>query len=435
LLAWGSYVVPADAPWEIEELGRLGEITVGFVGPMAHEYVASGIPFLRSLNVKPFRIDAVDLMFVSEAFHGRLAKSALKPGDVIIVRTGTPGVAAVVPEWLPRANCADLVVVHPGPRLDPRFLAYFVNGAAQGQIDGQVVGAVQQHYNIGSAKRMRVPLPPLDEQRAIATMLGTMDDKIDMNRRMNLALEEMASALFRSWFADFDPVVAKAAGREPIGMDAATAALFPSSFEDSELGPIPRGWTADEIYRASRIAYGAPFASTLFNSEGRGRPLIRIRDLADHEPEVWTSEEHPRGVLVRAGDIVVGMDGEFRAHVWRGQESWLNQRVCKFDSKDFYGRAFVYFSIKEPLAEVERSEVGTTVIHLGKADIDRFRVVYAPSEVHEAFHKLADPLLELAVVNGSESRSLAALRDALLPKLLSGEIRLRDAQRTVETVA
>jgi type I restriction enzyme, S subunit len=179
------------------------------------------------------------------------------------------------------------------------------------------------------------------------------------------------------------------------------------------------------VYEHADVIYGAPFASGKFNTDGRGLPLIRIRDLSDHNPEIFTDEEHPKGTRIRAGDIVVGMDGEFRAHVWRGPECWLNQRMCQFKPKRVEDAAFVLYAIEPLLAEVERSEVGTTVIHLGKADMDKFKVVVPPRAVMDAFAKIARPMLDQMVANGIESRRLAATRDALLPVLLSGEVRLR----------
>ncbi|MBN1591046.1 MAG: restriction endonuclease subunit S, partial [Pirellulales bacterium] len=189
------------------------EITVGHVGTMASEYVGTGIPFLRSLNIEPFRINKTDIRYITPEFHARLKKSTLRPGDVVIVRTGKPGATAVIPDWLTEANCSDLVIVRPGRELDRRFLAYFVNGVAQQHVASQLVGAVQQHFNVGSARQMRLLLPPIGEQKAIAHVLGTLDDKIELNRRMNETLEAMARAIFKSWFVDFDPVRAKAAGR------------------------------------------------------------------------------------------------------------------------------------------------------------------------------------------------------------------------------
>src|SRR5438094_1052918 len=118
------------------------DITVGHVGPMASEYVPTGVPFLRSQNVEPLRINDTDLKFITPEFHARLKKSVLSPGDVVIVRTGKPGACAVIPESLAVANCSDLVIVRCGPQLDPRFLAYYVNSVAVHHVDSHLVGAV-----------------------------------------------------------------------------------------------------------------------------------------------------------------------------------------------------------------------------------------------------------------------------------------------------
>jgi type I restriction enzyme S subunit len=234
---------------------------------------------------------------------------------------------------------------------------------------------------------------------------------------------------------DFDPVRAKADGRQPAGMDAATAALFPDSFEDSELGLIPAGWQAQPIYDIADVIYGAPFASAQFNAEGIGHPLIRIRDLESENPGVWTPELHPKGYQVQLGDIIVGMDGEFRAYLWGGPVAWLNQRVCIFAPKATFSAAFVRNSIIEPLAQVESTETATTVIHLGKSDIDRFVAVVPNAEVLAAFNQICQPWYDRIVASKGESRTLAALRDALLPKLLSGEMRVKEAEKLAEALA
>lgn len=246
------------------------DITVGHVGPMASEYVPTGVPFLRSQNVEPLRINDTDLKFITPEFHARLKKSALSPGDVVIVRTGKPGACAVIPESLAVANCSDLVIVRCGPQLDPRFLAYYVNSVAVHHVDSHLVGAVQQHFNVGSARRMTLRLPEFPEQHAIAYILGTLDDKIELNRRMNQTLEQIARAIFKSWFIDFDPVSAKAEGRDP-GLPKEIADLFPDSLEDSELGEIPRGWEIGTFADLAEINKGdivdGPFGSNLKTSD------------------------------------------------------------------------------------------------------------------------------------------------------------------------
>jgi type I restriction enzyme S subunit len=304
-------------------------------------------------------------------------------------------------------------------------------------------GSVYTNVSKSRFAELEIPLPPLSEQRAIAHILGTLDDKIELNRRMNQTLEAMARALFKSWFVDFDPVRlraearakagAKAQGRDP-GLPKEVAALFPDSFEDSPLGEIPKGWKVGSVYQIAKVIYGAPFSSSQFNTDRVGEPLIRIRDLAGETPGVYTTQVHPKGYKVRAGDIVVGMDGEFRAYLWGGEDAWLNQRVCVFSPNDGFSAAFVRNSIIDLLAHVEATETATTVIHLGKSDIDRFCVVIPSDAVLESFNRLCQPLYIRIVAAKQESRTLASTRDALLPKLLSGQIRVKDAEKMVEEV-
>jgi type I restriction enzyme, S subunit len=201
----------------------------------------------------------------------------------------------------------------------------------------------------------------------------------------------------------------------------------------SELGQIPKGWEVRSIYVIADVIYGAPFASSLFNSEGLGQPLIRIRDLSDESPGVWTTEIHQKAYKVRPGDIVVGMDGEFRAYLWGGTEAWLNQRVCAFVPKAGYSAAFVRNSIIAQLAHVEATETATTVIHLGKSDIDRFLSVLPTPQLLAAFNAVCQPWYDRIVLAKQESRTLALLRDTLLPKLISGELRINHAEQLAVT--
>ena len=273
-------------------------------------------------------------------------------------------------------------------------------------------------------------IPPNSEQRAIAQLLGTLDDKIELNRRITETLEAMTRALFKDWFVDFGPVHAKVEGRAPY-LAPDIWDLFPDAL-DGEGWPM--GWKTKSIYDFAKVIYGAPFASKQFNTRKVGVPLIRIRDLGTHNPAVSTNQVHRKGHLIEPGDIVVGMDGEFRMQVWKGPRSWLNQRVCHFEPKSGVPRAFLSEALKEPLAIFERGKVGTTVIHLGKSDIDTFEFVQPGKELLSAFGSTADLLLGQAVANALESRSLSQTRDLLLPKLMSGEMRIREAEKVVETL-
>jgi type I restriction enzyme S subunit len=174
------------------------------------------------------------------------------------------------------------------------------------------------------------------------------------------------------------------------------------------------------VQQAAEVVYGAPFKSDMFNSSRIGRPLLRIRDLATHDPGVYTTERHPREAVVKPGEVVVGMDGEFRAHLWQGPSSLLNQRMCLFRPVSGVPRAYVLESLREPLDLVERSKTGTTVIHLSKADIDGFRFPPSSREVLDSFASATEPVLDAVVRNAAEAKVLAAVRDELLPRLLSG---------------
>ena len=271
-------------------------------------------------------------------------------------------------------------------------------------------------------------LEPSENELSLVQLLEALDDRISVLRETNATLEAIAQALFKSWFVDFDPVRAKQQGVAPAGMAEATAALFPDGFEGSRRGLTPRGWSEASIYEVAKVIYGAPFASSKFNSEAVGRPLIRIRDLRDEAPGVHTPEVHPKGYVVKAGDVVVGMDGEFRAYLWGGEEAWLNQRVCVFAPKAGVPAAFVRSVVEPQLAHIEATETATTVIHLGKGDIDRFTALLPPAAVLRAFAEVADPIYGRIVANKQTVRTLATLRDTLLPRLISGQLRLPEAE-------
>jgi len=171
-----------DSPHELPESWSLRpfmsvsrEITVGYVGPMAKEYVSSGVPFLRSLNVRPFRFDPTNIKFISADFHRTILKSRLSPGDVAIVRSGNSGIACVVPESLPEANCSDLVILRPSSELDAGYACLFMNSAAaQAHVNSVKVGIAQGHFNVGSMKTTLIPLPPLTEQQEIVRRVESL---------------------------------------------------------------------------------------------------------------------------------------------------------------------------------------------------------------------------------------------------------------------
>jgi type I restriction enzyme S subunit len=401
------------------------ELTVGYVGPMASEYVDDGIPFLRSLNVDPLRINKNDLKFITPEFHNRIRKSRLTPGDVVIVRTGKPGACSVVPEWLADANCSDLVIVRCGPQLDNRFLAYYVNTVACDHVAAHLVGAVQQHFNVGSARTLRLNLPPLTEQNRIAEVLGSLDDKIELNRRMNATLEAMARALFQSWFVDFDPVRAKLDGKDPIGLDLETAALFSEHLENSPLGYIPKGWTAGKLgdigtntrrgIQPSGIAPNTPYIAL----EHMPRRSIALGDW-DDSADVASGKS-----AFKKGDILFG---KLRPYFHKVGVAPFDG-VCSTDilvlvpkGPEWFGFLLGHATSDELIQFTDLASTGTKMPRTNWGDISSFKVVLPPKSIATAFTRNIQPMLDRIHANLRQSRTFANLRDSLLPKLLSGEL-------------
>ncbi|MDD5030193.1 MAG: restriction endonuclease subunit S [Rhodoferax sp.] len=390
----------------------------------------AGYPYIAIPQIKEGRLDLSGVRRISpEHFAEWTRKAKPQHHDVILSRRCNPGETAYVPAGLECALGQNLVLLRSdGKKIFPPFLRWLLHGPDWWEQVGKFinVGAIFNSLKCADIPLFKMRLPPLAEQKAIAAVLGALDDKIELNRRMNATLEAMARALFQSWFVDFDPVRVKLDGRPPAALDPATSALFPAHFQESPLGHIPQGWRVDSVYEIADVIYGAPFASALFNAHKIGKPLVRIRDLYDENPAIFTTETLTKGYLLKPGDIAVGMDGEFRAHLWGGVESWLNQRVCVFAPKHGYSAAFVRNSIFALLAQVEATETATTVIHLGKNEIDRFNVNVPDGQVVNAFNQVCQPWYDRIVANKQQSRTLATLRNTLLPKLLSGELSVNE---------
>ncbi|TNE60753.1 MAG: restriction endonuclease subunit S [Sphingomonadales bacterium] len=416
------------------------EVTVGHVGSMADEYLDDGIPFLRSLNIQPHRISREDIRYISPEFHGRLKKSALKPGDVVIVRTGKPGACAVIPEDLPVSNCSDLVIVRCGPEIRPRFLAYWVNAIASEHVASHLVGAVQQHFNVGAAKKMPIVLPDIAEQDKVLSILGALDDKIELNRRMSATLEEMARALYRSWFVDFDPVHARALGQSPAHMDDATAALFPDSF-----GPdgLPKGWEMSTIGEVAETVGGATPKTkepTFWDGPHRwatprdlsklGQPILfeTDRTITDEGLAKISSGLSPAGTVLLSSRAPIGYVAIAQNPVA------VNQGFIALRETDRISSVEAYFWVQSNMDAIVANANGSTFQEISKKNFRPLPCVVAPDSVRGAFQNLAGTWFDRVAGLCAESANLAALRDTLLPRLMSGELRVREAEKQVEEV-
>jgi type I restriction enzyme S subunit len=335
----------------------------------------------------------------------------------------------------------ELIVIRGRAGVTDTGFAYYLTQSplVRGYAISQMTGTSgRQRVPIEAFEHLLVPIPPLPEQRAIAHILGTLDDKIELNRRMNETLEAMAQAMFKSWFIDFDPVRAKAEGRDT-GLPPDVAALFPDSFQDSELGPIPEGW------RISTIGAMADVIDCLHTKKpGRcsaGLPLLQLANiredgLIDMQDEYLISESDYRHWVSRIealpGDCVITNVGRVGAVAQmppgRKAAPRGNMTAVRCKPSFPFPTALVECLLSEAMSgEISRrTDVGTILDALNVRNIPDLRFVAGSYAAFERFESAARPLRAQMERHLSESRVLAALRDVLLPKLLSGELRADD---------
>ncbi|MDH4246199.1 MAG: restriction endonuclease subunit S [Deltaproteobacteria bacterium] len=412
-------------------------------------FTDSGTPVIRGSNLSDnigVRLIDDGLVYVENELAEKFRRSQAVKGDLVFTCWGTVNQVGIIDN---RSRYGVYIVSNKQMKFTPDntkadslyLYYYFSSPDGQHQILSQAIGSSVPGFNLGQLRAIRFPLPPLAEQKAIAHLLGTLDDKIENNRRMNATLEAMARAIFKSWFVDFDPVRAKAEGRQPDGMDAATAALFPDRFTDSPLGKIPAGWGVIPLYETADYKNGAAFRNEDFTQEGMGLPVIKIAELKEGitAQTKWSFREAIPEQVIDTGDLLYSWSGSpetsLDVFLWENGPGLLNQHIFKVIAPTPQVKRLVYYLLKHlrpVLVETAKNKQTTGLGHVTVADMKRLLVCWPPDTVKIAFDKLSAPLFEKAFANQIESRKLAATRDALLPKLLSGEVRVGEAAGAVE---
>lgn len=403
--------------WAPTRLGDVvDEVTVGFVGSMKQHYAPEGITFLRSQNVEPFRLDFTESVKISPAFHSTLAKSTLQPGDVVTVRTGKPGATAVIPTGAPPMNCADLVIVRPGKHVDSHWLCAYINSEAAHHVSSHLVGAVQQHFNVSAMKALILPLPPLAEQRAIAEVLGALDDKIAANERIAHTAQLLTDTLGRELILN-----SERSGGVTIGefADVVNGLAYRSS--DLEEVASDNLVTLKSVTREGKYAErGLKGFRGFFKPEQRvtsGDIVVAQTDLTQAAEVVGRAVRLPRGGL-GTGDAVASLDlAVVRPKGGLPPECLL----AVLRDEQFRQHCLAHTS-------------GTTVLHLRRGAIASYIMPRIDMVTHGSFVERARALNARQDAAAVESRQVAALRDALLPELMSGRLRVKDAAKTVEEV-
>ena len=405
------------------KLSSIATLPVGFVGTMAKHYAESGVPLLRSLNIKPFKIVGNDMKYVSEEFSNSISKSILHEGDVIIVRTGIPGTCCVVPAEYDGCNCSDVVIVHPNTALvEPHYLAAFINVWGQRQVQNNKVGAIQQHFNVHSAEEMLIFLPDLDEQKRIASVIVALNSKIDNNNVICNELETMAKTIYDYWFTQFDFPDANGKPYRTSG----GAMEWNEEFKCN----IPYGWSTVRLSDICTFRNGINYEKGCRGN--RTYRIVNVRnitasnylmDVSDFDEISLLREQADRYVLGEH-DIIIARSGTPGATrlIMNPEDNviFCGFIICCTPNASEY-RLFISQYLKK-LEGTNATKTGGSILQNVSQDTLKSLLVCLPNKATvEAFNAQIMPLVTKMDNVIRENRELTELRDWLLPMLMNGQ--------------
>lgn len=431
-------------------------ITYGIV--KVGDFVPNGVPVIRGGDIKNGRIKFDDHKRVSKEKSLEFSRTILQGGEIVMNLISEPGLCAIVPSSHCGSNVSrDVAVIRLREGIETRYIYYFlISNECVNWHYARLQGSVTQKINLGTLRETPIFLPELQEQKRISAILGALDDKIENNHKMNETLEAMAQAIFKSWFVDFDPVIDNAlrAGN-PIPSDLEDKAarrrevmarddykkqpyadLFPDQFMDSDLRPGPVGWKISSLDKVAHFLNGAACQNYPVPENGRSLQVLKIRELRSgcfSESTDLATADIPEKWIVDDGDVIFSWSASLLVKIWCGGKGALNQHLFKVTSRHF-DKWFYYLWSKHHLDQFIRiaESKATTMGHIKRSHLSEALCFVPKEEVLNLGKSLLGPILEKAILNEIESRTLASLRDTLLPKLISGELRVPEIEGLVE---
>ncbi|MFN7931365.1 MAG: restriction endonuclease subunit S [Blastocatellia bacterium] len=427
--------------WETSPLQDCLSAIIDYRGKTP-EKTSSGVPLITAKIVKNGRIEEPNEFIAEEDYDAWMTRGLPEPGDVVITTEAPLGEVAQLGNE--KVALAQRIILLRGDkqRLDNTYLRYCLNaGYVQSQLHGRASGTTVTGIKQSELRRVEIALPPLEEQKRIAQTLRALDDKIELNRRMNATLEAMAQALFKSWFVDFDPVKAKAAGRAPAGMEADTAALFPSEFVESELGLIPKGWEVGSILtQAKLLSGGTPKTERpdYWNGNVKWASAKDVSQanqtfLIETERTITTKglEESATQLIPALGTVVVARGATTGRMVLFGKEMAMNQ-TCYALVSSIGTPLALHCQLRRTIDVLVHAAHGSVFNTITTNTFSTSKTVLPSAETLQSFERIASPIFEKILTNTEECLSLATIRDALLPKLISGQLRIPEAEAMAE---
>lgn len=394
------------------------------------ELSSSGVPFARAGNINDgLQFQNVDY-FPEEQLH-KVGNKVSRAGDVVFTSKGTVGRFAYVNEDVQRFVYSPQLCFWRSlntNRIDPRFLYYWMQSAeCLDQLDylkGQTDMA--DYVSLRDQRRMMISLPAISVQREIAEVLSGIDVKISVLRDSNTTLESIANTLFKSWFVDFDPVRAKGEGREPEGVPPEITELFPSEFEDSEIGEIPKGWAVGSLDSIAKYLNGLALQKYPATDYADWLPAIKIAQLRKGSAEGAdkVSCSIPPEYVIDDGDVIFSWSGSLEVAIWCGGKGALNQHLFKVSSSQYPKWFYYLWTLKHlPVFREIAASKATTMGHIQRHHLAEAKALVPCDDLISRLSEVISPILERASMAQLEARGLGLIRDALLPRLMSSTLK------------
>lgn len=436
--------------WPIFSIGELIEKKIilghkdgnfGSFYPRVDEFTSVGVPLLTAKSIVGNKIDIDNAPRLPEGKLEKLKIGIIQEGDVLLSHNATVGRVAVTPKLNGPVLIGTSLTYF---RLDqnkisPDFFAAYLSGVDfQNELSSVMGQTTRNQVPISTQRILKVVVPPILEQRKIAKILSSFSQKIELNNQINETLESIARAIYKEWFIDFGPVKAKAEGNKPFAMNDETAALFPDSFEESEFGLIPKGWRFQEFGEITHILNGFAFKSEDYKENGVF--ILRTKNFSESgyiersNDDVYLSEEKAKefdSYLVQPFDIhlvmVAASIGKTSIFTPCELPALRNQNMWCFRKRDdFESQHFINMMLPGVVSELRGFSSGSARDFFRKGDFEKKLIVVPCSDLIKKFNNIVNNLFEAINNNISENKNLTKLRDLLLPKLISGEIELKD---------
>lgn len=363
----------------------------------------TGIPFVTISNMTSTnQFDFSDTLFVPQEYYDKLdEKRKARKDDILYSVVGSFGIPVFMKEDKAFVFQRHIAILRPdNEKIVPRFLFYtMLTKDFYARADAAAIGAAQRTVSLTALRNMEICIPDKIQQSKIVDTLAAYDDLIENNQKQIKLLEETAQRLYKEWFVDL---------------------RFPGHEKTEIIDGVPVGWKKEKLIDIADVQYGYAFDGSLFNTQKEGMPIIRIRNIPSGITDDYTTEEADAQYIIHNGDIVVGMDGEFHINSWCGDDSYLVQRTCCMKPGNNEMKGWFLTAIYEPIKYFEKTVVGATVAHLGKKHIDTIMLLTGTSELYVPFQRMFEKRQLLL----NQNRLLCEARDRILPKLMSGEIKL-----------